>query len=437
PQLRTWSESLLPSVSEIEVAEQIPESPTPAKPDCGDNKSNMDDEPYLSINESLPDPNEQALELVTPAPTPSPTRVPSPSTTQMPMPVPIPTQTPPPTPTSALTEPDRERSEPDGRAVTTPAPAPNTDKTPHRRLRIGRGEQTPQSQRRRQQNPRRDELQMSLPAFGFNDFSYSRLGALDFDANGFGPEESNPPQTRDRRPSHASHSSSTVNDSQAPSDQSLTFFSIDHRPLEPDDSSSQLGAGHDAGTAESAVPSPNVQAIDADPQSSGDVRSQTGSDSVVATAPGSVTRPNSDGSVFTAAEGASSLPDSQRSAASRRCILPVLSEWQRYGWIRTNWPALVEVSPNYDRPPGELERSWRMYERDCLDGNRIQVASKFQVYGTPERYQYDLIKCWVQFNVALHHDRRNPWPPGYHRRWYTAEDDLVSNASVETWLSYY
>ncbi|KAI4167805.1 MAG: hypothetical protein LQ343_006913 [Gyalolechia ehrenbergii] len=395
----------------------------------------MDNAPYLSTNESLPDANEQALEPVTPAPTQLPTRTPSPSTIQIPMPVPIPIQTPTPTPTSALEEPDRERSGPDARAITTPAP--NTGKTPHRRLRSGRGEQTPQSQRRRRQNPRREELQISLPAFGFNDFSYSRLGVLDFDANGFSPEVSTALQSRDRRPSHASHPSSTVNGSQAPSDQSLTFFSIDHRPLEPDDSSSQLGAAHGAGTAESAVSSYNVRAIDANSQRSGDLRSQTGSDSVVATAPGSVTRANTDRSVFTAAEGVSSLPDSQRSTASRRCILPVLSEWQRNGWIRTNWAALVEVSPNYDRPPGEFERSWRMYERDCLDGNRVQVHAKFQVYGTPERYQYDLIKCWVQFNVGLHHDRSNPWPPGYQRRWYATEDDLVSNASAETWLSYY
>ncbi|KAI4120231.1 MAG: hypothetical protein LQ338_007167, partial [Usnochroma carphineum] len=110
--------------------------------------------------------------------------------------------------------------------------------------------------------------------------------------------------------------------------------------------------------------------------------------------------------------GRSGAPTLQDPSKSGRDINAMLTKWENDGCLPVRWKEYVCFNPQYNRTPGELNRSRVQYESLCRRKRELELRP-FQIYGTPELYEYDLLKCWVQFQLwRLHEDR---WPPGYTR----------------------
>ncbi|KAL9002043.1 MAG: hypothetical protein Q9188_005009 [Gyalolechia gomerana] len=104
--------------------------------------------------------------------------------------------------------------------------------------------------------------------------------------------------------------------------------------------------------------------------------------------------------------------ETSMSASGSMCqpdIREVLDEWAKVGYIEKKWRERVRFDPKPGRTDEESMRLWRFYLVECMNGTLIPNLP-FQLYGTPEYYQFDLIACWVEFKMPLKCYERRPQP---------------------------
>ncbi|KAL8695811.1 MAG: hypothetical protein Q9201_007951 [Fulgogasparrea decipioides] len=89
--------------------------------------------------------------------------------------------------------------------------------------------------------------------------------------------------------------------------------------------------------------------------------------------------------------------------------------------VPNKWERFVVFQPLRNRSPRDLAKSRRDLEEACAK-KRIMEVRPFQVYGTPEFFQYDRLKAWVLLNQHLHD---KDWPTGYVAM--TPAEDLHDN----------
>ncbi|KAL9012960.1 MAG: hypothetical protein Q9173_002313 [Seirophora scorigena] len=94
-----------------------------------------------------------------------------------------------------------------------------------------------------------------------------------------------------------------------------------------------------------------------------------------------------------------------------RDIRPVLEEWCDQGYISRKWTDYVEFNGEYNRNQVEVGNQIRSFEDHCRKGIELKL-SRFQVYGTPDKFAYDLVKCWVHFRQHIRYGG-STFPPGY------------------------
>lgn len=94
-------------------------------------------------------------------------------------------------------------------------------------------------------------------------------------------------------------------------------------------------------------------------------------------------------------------------------ITDTLEEWAAKLWIHPSWRILITIERYRYIPPRTLAKSIRGLERLCREGGNGRLEP-FEICGTPEMYDYDLIKCWFHFQgwSASGHT----FPPEYTQR---------------------
>ncbi|KAL8794594.1 MAG: hypothetical protein Q9182_007610 [Xanthomendoza sp. 2 TL-2023] len=132
-------------------------------------------------------------------------------------------------------------------------------------------------------------------------------------------------------------------------------------------------------------------------------------------------------------EGASRRMTEQDIAGKDSQITILLDSWvDEYG-VPKDWRKWVNFDPDYHRTTKEYQQQLSQYEKIAYERKYMQQGS-FQLYGTAQHYDFDLLKCWVQFQVFRSHF--GTWPPGYTPK-FQKEDDSKSVASNQTlWTLY-
>lgn len=104
--------------------------------------------------------------------------------------------------------------------------------------------------------------------------------------------------------------------------------------------------------------------------------------------------------------------------------MAAVSEWERMGLSRTaktyihNYPQMSGTDTE-----AHITDQWRRYENLCRMCASPDLT-EFYIYGTPQTYKFDLVKCWVYFagwklsKEWIHFKRKGGprpvvFPPGY------------------------
>lgn len=83
-----------------------------------------------------------------------------------------------------------------------------------------------------------------------------------------------------------------------------------------------------------------------------------------------------------------------------RDIITLLNSWAQSRLIPAHWAQYVFANP--DRPVDDLEQETRMLDDACRYRYRIEMEMRgCEIYGLPERFQYDMLKCWVFWELHL------------------------------------
>ncbi|KAL8945417.1 MAG: hypothetical protein Q9211_000061 [Gyalolechia sp. 1 TL-2023] len=88
------------------------------------------------------------------------------------------------------------------------------------------------------------------------------------------------------------------------------------------------------------------------------------------------------------------------------------------GWEWNNIPNVEKLkwSLSFDDEcleiPANYVDEWKKYEWYVQSGE-LRNTQPIRVYGAPELYDLDLLKCWVNWNMHRDASRSSPWPPGY------------------------
>ncbi|KAL8793656.1 MAG: hypothetical protein Q9182_007656, partial [Xanthomendoza sp. 2 TL-2023] len=127
----------------------------------------------------------------------------------------------------------------------------------------------------------------------------------------------------------------------------------------------------------------------------------------ISTAPG----PSSDSSELRNRAGSALRRMTEQTIAGKDSqITAVLDSWvNRYG-VPKDWRKWVKFDPDYRRTTEEHQRQLSQYEKMACERTYSQ-QEPFQLYGTAQYYDFDLLKSWVQFQVFRSYG--DIWPPGY------------------------
>ncbi|KAL8825771.1 MAG: hypothetical protein Q9170_007664 [Blastenia crenularia] len=100
-----------------------------------------------------------------------------------------------------------------------------------------------------------------------------------------------------------------------------------------------------------------------------------------------------------------------RRADPSRDIMAVLEGWYDEGYISQSWASYIELDEESDRTRDKINVQIQKFEHCCRESLRLNL-SRFQVYGTPDMFDYDVVKCWVHFGQHLRYGS-SKFPPGY------------------------
>ncbi|KAI4137788.1 MAG: hypothetical protein LQ341_004986 [Variospora aurantia] len=94
-----------------------------------------------------------------------------------------------------------------------------------------------------------------------------------------------------------------------------------------------------------------------------------------------------------------------------RDIRAVLEGWCDEGYIPLNWAEFVSFNAEDTRIQVEVDNQIRSFEYYCRKRIHLKLFH-FQIYGTPDKFAYDVLKCWVLFGQHMRY-RASTFPLGY------------------------
>lgn len=124
----------------------------------------------------------------------------------------------------------------------------------------------------------------------------------------------------------------------------------------------------------------------------------------------------------------SSQSSSVDMAVNQRDIRKLLAIWAHQACIPMGYEKYIIFNAVYPRTKQEVRHSVRRLENCCRHRTVLSNLLEFQLYGTREMFQYDMLKVWVNFGTNLACE--DIWPPTYVPT--SLEEDMQSHLSADT-----
>ncbi|KAL8710382.1 MAG: hypothetical protein Q9220_004983 [cf. Caloplaca sp. 1 TL-2023] len=123
---------------------------------------------------------------------------------------------------------------------------------------------------------------------------------------------------------------------------------------------------------------------------------------------------------FSSDRSQSGVPEVILIYAKHRNIRGLLFMWAYQKSIPRDYENYIRFDPKYPRTPQDLHQSWWHLERRACNPKSVSCWDRFRLNGTPEMFQYDMLKVWVNFGVHLL--SRETWPPTYIPQIFVPKD---------------
>ena len=169
-----------------------------------------------------------------------------------------------------------------------------------------------------------------------------------------------------------------------------------------------------------------------DPENPGDTRSATESthsdDTMTASVLSFKSLDDANPSKVATENSRSSQSSSVDMAVNQRDIRKLLAIWAHQACIPMGYEKYIIFNAVYPRTKQEVRHSVRRLENCCRHRTVLSNLLEFQLYGTREMFQYDMLKVWVNFGTNLACE--DIWPPTYVPT--SLEEDMQSHLSADT-----